>query len=173
MPTRSHREARDDGEAGFTLLELMVVLLIMGILMAIAIPTFLGVRSTAQNKAAQSTLRNALTAADAYYASHGVYPNAAQLQHEEPAITFVQSPATVDKPNQVSTSTGAYSQVILFATYAQNGTCWYLSYEMESIGGFGNPGAGYSVASGQSACAATNQPPGSPGYYSTSPSMWS
>ena len=50
-------------EEGFTLIELMVVVLIIAILLAIAIPSFLGARSKAQDRAAQSNARNALTAA--------------------------------------------------------------------------------------------------------------
>ena len=52
-------DARDRGEDGFTLIELMVVILIIAILIAIAIPTFLGARQKAQDRAAQSNLRNA------------------------------------------------------------------------------------------------------------------
>ena len=54
-------------EAGFTLIELMVVLLIIAILLAIAIPTFLGVTGSANDRAAQSNLTNGLTEAAAVY----------------------------------------------------------------------------------------------------------
>ena len=62
---------RDD--KGFTLIELMVVVLIIAILIAIAIPTFLGARERAQDRGAQSNLRNALTAAKVLYADDGDY----------------------------------------------------------------------------------------------------
>jgi type IV pilus assembly protein PilA len=58
---RPRARGRRSGEAGFTLIELMVVVLIIAILIAIAIPTFLGARSRAQDRVAQSNLRNALT----------------------------------------------------------------------------------------------------------------
>ena len=54
---------RQEDEQGFTLIELMVVVLIIAILIAIAIPTFLGAQDRARDRAAQSDLRNALTAA--------------------------------------------------------------------------------------------------------------
>ncbi len=66
----------DDGEEGFTLIELMVVVLIIGILMAIAIPTFLGAQKSAQDRSAQSNLKAVLTAEIAFYDSHGAYAGA-------------------------------------------------------------------------------------------------
>ena len=59
---------RLNDEEGFTLIELMVVVLIIAILIAIAIPTFLGARRRAQDRQAQSNLRNGLTAEKTYYA---------------------------------------------------------------------------------------------------------
>src|SRR5213593_4258357 len=60
-------------DEGFTLIELMVVVLIIAILIAIAIPTFLGARKRAQDRAAQSNLRNALTAEKTYYTDNEIY----------------------------------------------------------------------------------------------------
>ena len=60
-------KSRRDDEEGFTLIELMVVVLIIAILIAIASPTFLGARERAQNRAAQSNLRNALTAEKTFF----------------------------------------------------------------------------------------------------------
>ena len=77
-------------EEGFTLIELMVVVLIIAILIAIAIPTFLGARQRAQDRAAQSVLRNALTTEKTYYTDNQTYTtDAAALKAIEPSIGFL------------------------------------------------------------------------------------
>ena len=63
MLTIARQRLQKDDEDGFTLIELMVVVLIIAILLAIAIPTFLGAQDRARDRGAQSELRNALTAA--------------------------------------------------------------------------------------------------------------
>ncbi len=64
---------RRDAQAGFTLIELMVVILIIGILIAVALPTYLGSRTRAQDRAAQTNLRTGLAASLTYWAENGVY----------------------------------------------------------------------------------------------------
>ena len=63
MLTIARARLQKDEEDGFTLIELMVVVLIIAILLAIAIPTFLGAQDRARDRGAQSDLRNAVTAA--------------------------------------------------------------------------------------------------------------
>ena len=60
-------------EKGFTLIELMIVIAIIGILAAIAIPQFSAYRKRAFNSSAQSDVRNLATAQEAYYVDNSRY----------------------------------------------------------------------------------------------------
>ena len=83
------RKRLNKDEEGFTLIELMVVVLIIAILLAIAIPTFLGARSRAQNRAAESQLRNALTAEKTVFTDNQQYTaTAATLSAAEPSLNW-------------------------------------------------------------------------------------
>ena len=61
-------------EKGFTLIELMIVIAIIGILAAIAIPQFNAYRARSYNAGALSDLRNIETAVEAYYVDFQHYP---------------------------------------------------------------------------------------------------
>jgi len=67
------RTQRDKKEKGFTLIELMIVVAIIGILAAIAIPQFAAYRVRAFNSAGESDLRNMKLAEEALFADFQAY----------------------------------------------------------------------------------------------------
>ena len=67
-------------QQGFTLIELMIVVAIIGILAAIAIPQFAAYRQKAYNSSAQSDLKNLKTGMEAYNADNQEYPGALYYQ---------------------------------------------------------------------------------------------
>ena len=65
-----------NSKEGFTLIELMIVLLVLGILATIAIPRFGDMTGKAKEVKAKSELKQVQTALELYYAEKGNYPNA-------------------------------------------------------------------------------------------------
>jgi type IV pilus assembly protein PilA len=65
------RRAR--GQCGFTLVELVVAVTIVGILIAIGVPTYRGYRDRAADRTAQANLRAAMPTAETYYNANETY----------------------------------------------------------------------------------------------------
>jgi type IV pilus assembly protein PilA len=76
MQERSRRIARERGrDDGFTLIEMLVVVVIIGVLAGIAIPLYMNYRKGAENKSAESDVRGAISAVEQFYTENGsVYP---------------------------------------------------------------------------------------------------
>lgn len=128
---------RNEDDAGFTLIELMVVLLILAILIAIAIPTFLGTNKSAKDRGAQQNLNTALVDSDTVFQSNGQsfalgstaqyasYPAfmATALASDQPSLGFTTS--TSGTPSSVSVYVSAGGNGIVLANRSSAGNCWY------------------------------------------------
>jgi type IV pilus assembly protein PilA len=73
-----HRILRNKTERGFTLIELMIVVAIIGILAAVAIPKFLDYMKKGKRSEAELNLNAINKAADSEYAENTSYPQAVQ-----------------------------------------------------------------------------------------------
>jgi type IV pilus assembly protein PilA len=158
------RRERDD--EGFTLIELMVVLLIIAILMAIAIPTFLGARNTANARAAQSNLTNALTAEQTYWTNNQTF-GAISLSADEPAFSWETAWTTsVNTANEILVSkqdqqNGDY-EVVVLTDLGKDGNCWSVAQindpnaSADSVGPDGTYYAAVKASSG--ACSSPTAP---------------
>src|SRR5690349_4578867 len=105
-------------DEGFTLIELLVVIVIIGILLAIAVPSYLGFRKQAQDTAGKANVREAVPAAESYYATNNNYLGISNAQ-----LKLIDS--------GVSASVAAHSNVAgdgyCLSAPGQNGTTWYFS----------------------------------------------
>jgi type IV pilus assembly protein PilA len=150
------RERMQD-EKGFTLIELMVVVLIIAILIAIAIPTFLGLRTRAQDRAAQSDLRNGLTAAKAFYTDDETYAgfaaDAAGTTNDgegiEPSLTWVDGAGGA---GQVGITLANASDVVL--TTVSESNAQFCIADSETLGTVRGTGAGAAAVNTYAGCGA-------------------
>lgn len=85
--------------SGFTIVELLIVIVVIAILAAISIVSYNGIQNRANDTAVQSDLRNLANKILQYDATNGTYP----------AVNYTDSAATVTRSLELSPSKGAYS----------------------------------------------------------------
>ena len=150
-----------DEEEGFTLIELMVVLLIIAILLAIAIPTFLGARNTANARSTQENLRNALTAEQTNWTSNQVFTSDASSL--EPSLTWdTTGPTdlTVEGARSVAAVVGTDTATVTIQGLAKDGNCYAVYQSNDPTADF-TAYTAYKAATGP-ACAALTAPSAAP-----------
>lgn len=113
-------------QRGFSLVELLVALAMLGLLAAIAIPVFLGQRSRGADAAAQSLVRNASSTVEAAYADTRDYAgiDVARLRGVEPSIAF-DAAADRSADDQVAFTAAADGYAV--RTVSPAGTAWIIT----------------------------------------------
>lgn len=115
--------------AGFTLVELLFVVVVIGILAAIGIAAYSEVRQMSQDRAALSDIRNAATAIELYYRKNDSYPSSvADLKSEG----YTTSEDVSFTEFSTSTSPGGSWEVTMRANHAASNHYYEWTYPTES-----------------------------------------
>jgi len=113
---------KNTSSQGFTLVEIMIVVVIIGLLAAMAIPAFQKVRTSSQDKAVLNNARQMAAAADQYFLENGVSTvtqgNLVGASNYVKALNLVANEAYPENYTQGTTITVSGIAGSRFLTYA-------------------------------------------------------
>jgi type IV pilus assembly protein PilA len=124
LATRAQRD-----EAGFTILELMVCLVILAALLGIVMPSILSYEGKTRDRAAQSDLRYALEAEKVFFIDGQQYTDSVpDLIQVEPGLTYAASvpPPTTGVVGVSVSNTSSPADTVVVSVKSGSGTCWYV-----------------------------------------------
>jgi general secretion pathway protein G len=129
LARRVGRTDRRESEAGFTLVEMLVVITIIGLVMALVGPRVLGYLSDSKVKTAKIQIESFAAALDLYYLDNGAYPVA-----NEGLTALVQRPSNAPAWNGPYLRTGSVPNDPWGHSYIYKVPGDHAPYEIDSYG---------------------------------------
>ena len=109
---------------GFTIVELLIVIVVIGILATLVIVTFTGIQQKARNSQRQTDINAVDSHVEAFYAQYGYYPTLADLQSSSFDSTYLKGldPQALIDPKGGTTTIGASASATQYAYVATGAT---------------------------------------------------
>ena len=118
-------------EEGFTLIELMMVVLILGVIMLMSMSTLRGIRERALDTAAKESAASALETGRILFTDHATYRDVVpvELNAAEPSMTFLDEVTNSSGPGETSTwvpDRATTAHIFVAAVYSGSGKCFLI-----------------------------------------------
>ena len=114
---------------GFTIVELLIVIVVIGILATLVIVTFTGIQQKARNSQRQTDINAVDSHVEAFYAQYGFYPSLADLQSQTAGTGFVPTfmkgldPEAMRDPKGATSTIGATASASQYSYVAAGTGC--------------------------------------------------